>query len=163
MKRTKHFHLLYKSQTQTLYLSPSPLEWRKYLLISWVRTDTGLSTFYKKKKEWFVCTNTTKQKCSWNTGHLNTWMLKLSRMHISSSFFDEIIWPKGLNNVWFLNSWEIFNLLQCFNSFHTDVSTKCSFKYLGWNLIEMLPDLLLSLYVLNPSRVILRSTVMDWP
>lgn len=37
---------------QTLYLSPSPLEWRKYLLISWVRTDTGLLTF-----RWKQCDN----------------------------------------------------------------------------------------------------------
>lgn len=35
---------------QTLYLSASPLECRKYLLISWVRTDTGLLTLGEKKK-----------------------------------------------------------------------------------------------------------------
>lgn len=33
----------------TLYLSPSPLECRKYLLISWVRIDTGLFTWKEKK------------------------------------------------------------------------------------------------------------------
>lgn len=46
------------SHVITLYLSPSPLEFRKYLLISWVRTDTGLLTFWRT-----TTTTTTTKSC----------------------------------------------------------------------------------------------------
>ncbi len=39
------------TQSLTLYLSPSPLEWRKCLLISWVRIETGLSTWVWKNHQ----------------------------------------------------------------------------------------------------------------
>ncbi len=49
------------SSIMTLYLSPSPFECRKYLLISWVRTDTGLLTFGKKQGHNDSITNTVTQ------------------------------------------------------------------------------------------------------